>query len=108
MGDGQLLIRLTPTVSNQRNFCTLIWADNVKDNKNRLCSRIGSGADHPKNRILDQLLESLRVICLLCQIFNAVLERLETLKQSNRSKLALRKCEWELGQNAEYNLNAIS
>ena len=21
----------------------------VKDNKNRLCSRIGSGADHPKN-----------------------------------------------------------
>ena len=33
MGDGQLLIRLTPTVSNHRNFCTLIWADNVKDKK---------------------------------------------------------------------------
>ena len=51
MGDGQLLIRLTPTVSNHRHFCTLIWADNVKDNKNRLCSRIGSAADHPKKKL---------------------------------------------------------
>ena len=48
MGDGQLLIRLTTTVSKNKKFCTLIWADNVKDNKNRLCSGIGSRADHPK------------------------------------------------------------
>ena len=33
MGDGQLLIRLTTTVSNHKNFCTLIWADNVKEIK---------------------------------------------------------------------------
>ena len=46
------LNRLTTTVRDQKYFDTMIGADNVKDNKNRLCSRIGSGADHPKKRKL--------------------------------------------------------
>ena len=45
------LNRLTTTVRDQKYFDTMIGADNVKDNKNRLCSRIGSGADHPKKEL---------------------------------------------------------